>query len=627
MSASGDDAALDAALRRVWGSPPGIHGFLTNVNHKSVGVRFMVTSFVFFLVGGLEALVMRSQLLRPEGQLLSPERYNQLFTMHGSTMMFLFAVPFFEGLAMYLVPLMIGARDMAFPRLNAFGYFVYLFAGVALHYSLIAGVAPDSGWFNYPPLSGPGYAPGVNIDYWVTMITFLEVAALVAAVELVVTILKQRAPGMALSRMPLFVWSMLVTAWMILFAMPPLVMASLMLGLDRIVGTHFFNVAAGGVPLLWQHLFWFFGHPDVYIILLPGLGVASTIVPVAARRPIAGYTAVALSTVAIGVLSFGLWVHHMYATGLPLLGMSFFSAASMMITIPSGIAIFAWIVTLWRGAPVLHAPALFVVGFIVIFLLGGLTGIMVASVPLDLQLHDSYFVVAHLHYVLIGTAMFPILAALHFWIPKMTGFTLREGLGRATFWLVFIGFHVTFFPMHELGLRGMPRRVYTYLPGLGWDAHNAVATLGAFALGAGVLVFLFNVGWSAAARRRAGEDPWNGATLEWTVASPPPAYNFLRIPVVNGRDTPGEARQVRALALDDPADVRRETLMTTVLGAAPERRLLLAGPSIWPFWLAVALSLAFLGALIDTRFVLLGGALALIALLGWNWPAKEGARR
>jgi cytochrome c oxidase subunit I+III len=613
-------------LQELWANPPGAWGFFTAVNHRSIGKRFMVTSVVFFFIGGTEALLMRWQLARPQGDVLSPEVYNQIFTMHGSTMMFLFAVPFLEGLAIYVVPLMVGTRDMAFPRLNAFGYWIYLFAGLALHYSLLTLQAPNAGWFNYVPLAGPGFSPGPNIDYWVTMIAFLEVSALAAAVEIVVTIFRQRAPGMTLSRMPIFVWSALVMGFMVIFAMPPLVIASLMLGMDRFLGSHFFHVALGGEPLLWQHLFWFFGHPDVYIMLVPCLGIVSAIVEVAARRRLAGYRYVVLSLITIGFLSFGLWVHHMYAAGLPLMGLGFFSAASMMIIIPSGVAIFAWIATLWGQRPKLHTHTLFVLGFILLIIMGGVTGIMVASVPFDWQVHDTFFVVAHFHYVLVGGIVFPIFAALYFWFPKVFGPRLSERLGRLNFALTFVGINVTFFPMHALGFLGMPRRVYTYLPGLGWEGLNLLATGGAVLLGLAGAVFLVNVAVSLRWGKPAGEDPFEGSTLEWATSSPPPPYNFAILPRVEGlcplwEEDPFEDGGYLEHP-DDTAAPPRQTLVTSTVWAVPEHRLLLPGPSPWPFWLASALTFGFLGAMADLSLLLIGLALAGLTLFGWHWPGE-----
>jgi cytochrome c oxidase subunit 1 len=603
------------------------------VNHRVVGARYMATAFIFFILAGINALVMRAQLAQPDLALVSPELYNQLFTMHGTTMMFLFAVPMVEGFGIYFVPLMIGARDMAFPRLNAFGYWVFLFAGVVLFVSFAAGFAPDGGWFNYVPLTGPGYSPGVNIDYWTTMITFLEVAALVAAVELIVTIIKLRAPGMSLGRMPLFVWSILVMSFMIVFAMPPLMVASVMLMLDRVVGSHFFNAAAGGDPLLWQHLFWFFGHPEVYIVLVPALGVVSSIITVFSRARIIGYPYIVLSIVAIGFLSFGLWVHHMFATGIDLLGMNFFTAASMMIAIPSGIQIFAWIGTMWSGKVQLDTPMLFVLGFIFIFVLGGLTGVMVAAIPFDWQVHDSYFVVAHFHYVLIGGVVFPLFGGFHYWLPKITGRMLNERLGKWTFWIMFVGFNAAFFFMHLLGFMGMPRRIYTYLPGLGWDLYNLISTIGAFVLAFGILLFIVNVLYSRRYGKEAGNNPWDANTLEWATSSPPAQYNFRNLPIVRSLDPlwdqpwradyddleTGEGEHV-TLPIQQG---QRDTIATTMLDAQPDYRVVLPKPTAWPLLLALAVSFTFISTMINLILVPVGALLTYGAILGWTWPREE----
>jgi cytochrome c oxidase subunit I+III len=617
-----------------WGTPPGFGGWLSAVNHRMVGKRYLVTAVVFFFLAGLEAMLIRVQLAAPGMEVLGPERYNQIFTMHGTTMMFLFVVPFLEGLGIYLVPLMIGARDMAFPRLNAFGYWIFLFSGVLLHLSFLAGTAPNAGWFNYVPLSGPGFSTGMNIDYWVALITFLEVAALVAAVELIVTIFNQRAAGMSLSRMPLFVWAILVMAFMIIFAMPPLVVASMLLGLDRLAGTHFFNAMAGGDPLLWQHLFWFFGHPDVYIMLVPALGIVTAIVQVCARRPVTGYTLLAVSFISIGFISFGLWVHHMYAAGLPVLGMNFFTAASMLITVPSGITIFAWIFTLLRGRVQLNTALLFCVGFIMLFILGGITGIMVASVPFDLQVHDTYFVVAHFHYVLIGGVVFPIFAAIYFWFPKITGLMLGERLGRAQFWLFFVGFNLTFFPMHILGLQGMPRRVYTYLPEVDWGDLNLLATVGAFVMGLGGVVFLVNLVVTLGFGKAAPPNPWGADSLEWATASPPPQYNFERLPVVFGRnplwESPhptdadlGEGYAWREV-LADAHKAERAVLVTSALEARPRYVFLVASPSLWPLWTASALTVAVVGVIWHPVLLVGGLVFTGVGLIGWHWPSQQG---
>ncbi|HEX7771660.1 MAG TPA: cbb3-type cytochrome c oxidase subunit I, partial [Pyrinomonadaceae bacterium] len=478
------DEELSAAMERekkelekTWACPTGIRGWFTDTDHKTIAIRYIVTAFVFFVLGGLEAALMRIQLARPENHFLSPDKYNQIFTVHGTTMMFLFAVPIMTAMGIYLVPLMVGARDVAFPRLNLFGYFIYLTGGIFLYTGFFLNTGPDAGWFSYVPLSGPGFSPGKRVDIWAQMITFTEISALVGAIVVIGTAFKMRAPGMTLNRIPLFVWAQVITGFMIIFAMPAVMLASGTLASDRLIDTHFFNPAEGGDAILYQHLFWFFGHPEVYIIFIPALGFISPIVVTFARRKIFGYLPMVLSLIATGFIGFGLWAHHMFATPIPQMGQSFFSAASMMIAIPSGIQIFCWIATLWGGRLNFKTPLYFVLGFFVIFVLGGLTGVMQASVPLDLQLHDTFFVVAHFHYVLIGGAVFPLFGAFYYWFPKWSGRMLSEWAGRWNFWLMFIGFNLVFFPMHILGLNGMPRRVYTYLPETGWGTLNLIASI------------------------------------------------------------------------------------------------------------------------------------------------------
>ena len=616
-------------LDRTWQSPGGFFGWFTQVNQRKIGLRFIVTAFIFFLLAGVLALLMRLQLITPENGLIGPELYNQLFTMHGTTMMFFFAVPAMEGFGIYLAPLMIGTRDMAFPRLNAFGYYVYLIAGIVLYLALLLGAAPDDGWFSYVPLAGKQYSPDMAADVWTTMITFIELSALAAAVELIVTILKQRAPGMTLNRMPLFDWSILVMAFMIVFAMPSVIVASILLALDRTFDTLFFVAEAGGQPLLWQHLFWFFGHPEVYIILVPALGMISAIISTFTRRPIFGYSAVVLSLVAIGFLSFGLWVHHMVATGLPQLGLSFFTAASMMIAIPSGIQIFCWIVTLWGAKIRFATPMLFILGFFAIFVLGGLTGVMVASVPFDRQVHDSYFVVAHFHYVLIGGAVFPLFGALYYWYPKLFGRLMSERLGRWSCALMFVGFNITFFPMHQLGFEGMPRRVYTYLEEMGWGPLNLLATIGALILAIGVLLTLINAVHAYRRGQPASANPWGAETLEWATDSPPANYNFARIPVVDSlsplwrKDRPGEVRSADELGAVVGLRVdRREVLATSVVDAQPQTVVVLPNPSIWPFLLALAVASGFIGFMFDPWFFVFGFFGSFFMIVGWLWPHR-----
>jgi cytochrome c oxidase subunit I+III len=609
-------------LEETWRSPSGLWGVLTTVNHKYVARRFVATTMTFFVLGGVLALLMRWQLRRPENTFIGPDLYNQLFTMHGTTMMFLFAVPIMQALGLYLVPLMIGTRNIALPRLNSFGYWIFLFGGMFLYVSFLLNIGPDAGWFNYPPLSGPEYSPGKRIDVWAQLVNFTEISALVGAIELIVTIFKLRAPGMSLNRLPLFCWAQLITSFMVIFAMPSVMMASNFIALDRLVATHFFNPAEGGDAILWQHLFWFFGHPEVYVIFIPALGFVSAIVETFTRRPVFGYTAMVLALVATGFIGFGLWVHHMFATPIPQMGQSFFTAASMMIAIPSGVQIFCWIATIWLGRPQWKTPLLFVVAFIVIFVLGGLTGVMLASVPLDLQVHDTFFVVAHLHYVLIGGSVFPLMGALHYWYPKVTGRLLSESIGRWTVALMFIGFNLTFFPMHQLGINGMPRRVYTYVPDTGWGPLNAVATAGALTIGVSVLLFLVNAAWALRRGAIAGHNPWGGATLEWATSSPPPPYNFHPLPVVEGRmalwDRSAEPPHVVGIRSDC-----REVLVTRVLDAVPDHRTEMPAPSIWPLLSALSVGLMFVMTLFTPWGLVIGGTIATAAVIMWFWPKRS----
>jgi cytochrome c oxidase subunit 1 len=606
-------------LEETWRHHPGLWGWLRSVDHKAIGLRYIITAFVFFLLAGLEAAVMRAQLARPENTVLGPDAYNQYFTMHGTTMMFLFAVPIMQAVGLYLVPLMIGARNVAFPKLNAYGYWVYLFGGAFLYVMFFLNTGPDVGWFAYVPLSGPEFSPGKRADVWAQSITFTEIAALAASVEIIVTVFKMRAPGMTLNRMPLFVWAMLVQAFMVLFAMPWVATASQFLAMDRLVGTHFFNQAEGGDPLLWQHLFWFFGHPEVYIIFIPALGFVSSIVATFTRRPVFGYPAMVLSLVATAFLGFGLWVHHMFATGLPQMGESFFTAASLMIAIPSGVQIFCWIATIWDGRPRFTVPFLWVLGFVVTFIIGGFTGVMIASVPFDQQVHDTYFIVAHFHYVLIGGAVFPLFGAFYYWFPKVTGRMLSERMGRWQFLLFVVGVNLTFFPMHQLGFEGMPRRVYTYLPETGWGNLNLLATMGAVTIAVSVLLFLINVARSLTAGAPAGEDPWGADSLEWATASPPRPYNFALVPVVDGRAPLWHHPEGLPALAGLRTDVR-DVLVTTLLDAEPDSRHRHPEPTIWPFLAAVATAITFITLIFTPWGAVIGFPLLFVAFVGWAWP-------
>jgi cytochrome c oxidase subunit 1 len=614
-----DRPALEAALGETWKTPSGFWGALATVDHKIIGRRYIFTAFVFLALGGVLAILIRLQLAQPEARVLGPDRYNQIFTMHGANMMFLFAVPVMEAMAVYLVPLMVGTRNIAFPRLNAFSYWMFLAGGTLLWIAFALDMGPDVGWFAYVPLSGPQYAAGKRADIWAQMITFTEVSALAVAVEIVVTVFKQRSPGMSLDRIPLFVWSMLVTSFIIIMAMPAIMIASTCLILDRLVGTHFFNPAEGGDVLLWQHLFWFFGHPEVYIIFLPAVGMVSTMVPAFARRPVFGYLALVMALVATGILAFGLWVHHMFVTGLPRLGESFFTASSMAIAVPAGVQIFCWLATLWDGRPVFKTPLLFVVGFIITFVIGGLTGVMVASVPFDTQVHDTYFVVAHFHYVLIGGAVFPLLGAIYYWYPKMTGRMMSERLGKWAFWLIFVGFHLTFFPMHILGLQGMPRRVYTYQPDMPWHGLNIFVSLSAVILAAGFLVFFIDAIRAARSGALAGDNPWEAPTLEWATSSPPPSYNFVHIPVVGGSNPLWETSDLLSVATGLRTD-RRELVVTTLTTASPEAREASPRNSIWPLWTAMATSVMLIWSIFTPWAVVWGSIPVAVALIGWFWP-------
>ncbi len=629
----GRPEARNEAVETIWRDAPGLAGFFSTVDHKRIGMRYIYTAFVFFFVAGLQALVMRAQLTTADADVVSPEIYNQLFTMHGTMMIFLFNTPVLAGFGNYILPLQLGTRDMAFPRLNAFSYWVFLLSGIFMISSLLIGKAPDGGWFAYVPLTEKAYSPGINMDFWGLGVAFAGISTTVGAVNFIVTTFKMRAPGMTVDRLPMFVWSILSMAFMVIFAVPAVTVASLLLEADRLFGTAFYNAEQGGSPLLYQHLFWFWGHPEVYILFVPATGMISMIIPVFSRRPLAGYTWAAASLIAIGFISFGVWVHHMFATGLPALAMSFFSAASLIIAIPSGVLFFCWIATMWRGRVEWTTPMLFALGFMLIFLLGGITGVMVSVLPFDWQVHDSYFVVAHFHYVLNGAVVFPIFGALYFWLPKMTGRMLDERMGKWSFWTMFVGFNVAFFPMHILGFLGMPRRMYTYPEGLGWEALNVIITVGSAMFGLGTLLTVVAVVRSRTRGKQAGPNPWDADSLEWaTASSPPPHYNFEAIPIIAGRHPLWEAEPVRdAESGDDsatraygpPGAVRRETPVTTGLDANPEETMTIPGETYVPFVLALGLAGIFLGLLVEATLVgIVGLLLAAAGLVTWGWRTE-----
>jgi cytochrome c oxidase subunit I len=606
-------------LERTWRDPGGFVGWFSHVDHKSLGRRYIVTAFVFFLLAGLLAALMRLQLSRPDNSFLSPDLYNQIFTTHGTTMMFLFAVPVMQGLGIYFLPLMVGARAIAFPRLVAFSYWMFLFGGIFLYVSFFLNAGPDVGWFSYPPLAESLYTPSKRADVWAQLITFTEVASLAVAVSLITTAFKLRAPGMTLNRVPIFVWAQVVTSFMVLFAMPSVMLASTALILDRLVGTHFFDVEHRGDALLYQHLFWFFGHPEVYIIFIPGAGLVSTIVSTFSRRPIFGYLAIALSLVATAFMGFGLWVHHMFATGIPQLGRSFFTAASIVIALPTGIQFFCWIATMWSGRIVLKMPMLWMLGFFGIFLIGGLTGVILAAVPVNIQLHDTFFVVAHFHYVLIGGAVFPLFGAIYYWFPKITGRLLSERAGQIVFGLMFVGFNVTFFPMHVLGLHGMPRRIYTYPAAMGWGSLNLLASAGAVLMTLAVILFLADVVRALRSAERAPDNPWDASTLEWATSSPPSHSNFLRLPTVAGRDPLWENPPDQPVVVGLRSGIR-DVLVTHVLDAEPDHRSEFPTPSIWPLVTALATTALFIGSIFTPWAVVWFAGPLFIAMVGWFWP-------
>jgi cytochrome c oxidase subunit 1 len=512
----------------------GLVSWLTTVDHKRIGIMYVVTAFIFFLAGGLEALLMRTQLAKPENAFLSPDAYNQIFTMHGTTMIFLVVMPLSTGLGNFVVPLLLGTRDMAFPKLNALSYWTFFFGGLFMYSSFVFGGAPNDGWFSYAPLTEKAFSPTHGMDYWTLGLLLLGFATTIGSINFIVTIIQLRAPGMTMMRMPLFVWTTFITAFLAVFSLPSLTTALLLLLFDRQLGAHFFNVANGGSALLWQHLFWFFAHPEVYILILPAMGVVSEVIPVFSGKPLFGYGNVVFSTIAIGFLGFTVWAHHMFATGMPKASLLFFSADSFLIGVPTGIKIFAWLGTMWRGRLRFLTPMLFAIGFPILFVIGGVDGIHLAVVPVDWQVTDSYYVVSHIHYVLFGGAIFGLFAGIYYWFPKMTGRMLREGLGKLHFWLFFIGMNLVFMPMHILGLEGMPRRIYTYASGRGWDIWNLVETFGAFIIALGALVFIINFIVSMLKAPTNEADPWDAFTLEWATSSPPPAHNFDEIPTVHG---------------------------------------------------------------------------------------------
>ena len=521
----------------------GLVGWLTTVDHKRIGIMYAAFAIAFFLIGGLEALLIRTQLMVPNNRFISAQFYNELFTMHGTTMIFLAVMPLNAAFFNLLIPLQIGARDVAFPRLNTFSLWTFVAGAIILNVGWLSYVfpsikagAPDVGWFGYAPLTSKTFTPDYSTDLWILGLQVLGVSSIVASLNFIVTIINMRAPGLTMMRLPVFTWMALVTSFLLVLALPAIAIALVLVMFDRHFGTSFFEVAGGGQPILWQHLFWVFGHPEVYILILPPMGYVSEILPTFSRKPLFGYPIIVFSGVAIGFIGFGVWSHHMFTTGMGTVATAAFALATMAIAVPTGVKIFNWIGTLWGGQIMTRTPMMFALGFIWMFMLGGFSGIMHSAAPADAQQQDSYFVIAHFHYVLIGGATFALLAAIHFWFPKFFGRLVPEFWGKLSFWIIFVGFNVTFFPMHFLGLNGMPRRTWTYDANMGWNEGNFIATMGAYVLGLGIFTYFAVLIYTYFKGEKCGNDPWDARTLEWSIPSPPPEYNFKAIPTVHARD-------------------------------------------------------------------------------------------
>ncbi len=592
-------------------APPrsGVWDWITTIDHKKIGVLYGATALIFMLVGGVEVLIIRLQLAQPNGKVVSADVYNQLFTMHGTTMVFLVGMPMAVALFNYVIPLQIGARDVAFPRLNALSYWIFLFGGLFMNSSWLFGAAPNGGWFGYAPLTGPTYSPGLNIDFWVLGLQILGVASIMGGVNFITTIINLRAPGMKMMRMPLFTWMGFVTSFLLVTALPVLAVALFFQTFDRFWGTQFYVTSAGGDAFLWQHLFWLFGHPEVYILILPGFGIISDVLPTFARKPLFGYALVVYSGILIGFISWGVWAHHMFATGMGPIADSFFAVSTMIIAIPTGVKIFNWMATLYGGRISFTSAMMFAIGSIALFTIGGISGVWHASPPLDLQQTDTYFVVAHFHYVLVGGLIMAVFSGFYYWFPKLTGRFMSETLGKWHFWLFFIGMNMTFFIMHFAGLLGMPRRIFTYSPELNVGTMNLWETVGAFIQAAAVLVFVYNIIRSARKGEKAGPNPWNAHTLEWATTSPPAPYNFAELPVVHSREP----------MWDEPEAILARTTKV------PDSPVHMPSPSYWPILTAVGVSSTFILFLTHHWWApLIGLGFTMLMVINWAFePASH----
>ncbi|MQG18209.1 MAG: cytochrome c oxidase subunit I [SAR202 cluster bacterium] len=596
--------------------PTGILNWITTIDHKKIGVLYGVTAFILFLTGGIEALLIRMQLAAPGMDFVSPEIYNQLFTMHGTTMIFLAIMPMGAAFFNYLIPLQIGARDVAFPRLNAFSYWTFLAGAIMLKSSWFLGGAPNAGWFGYAPITEIAYNPGHGIDFWILSLQVLGIASLAAAFNFIVTIINLRAPGMTLMRLPVFTWMTLITSILLVLAFPVITVALIELMFDRFYGMNFFNPVRGGNPVLWQHLFWVFGHPEVYILILPAMGLVSEIIPTFSKKPLFGYPVVIFSGIVIGFMGWMVWSHHMFTVGLGAVANSIFAITTMLIAVPTGVKIFNWIATMWKGSIDFNKTAmLYSIGFIFLFIIGGLSGVMHSSAASDAQQQDTYFIVAHIHYVLFGGAIMALLGGVYFYFPKITGKLMDESLGKINFWLTFIGMNLTFFPMHFSGMDGMPRRIYTYTSEMGWDLWNLISTFGVFIMGAGILIFVLNIVYSYLRGKESGNDPWDARTIEWAIPSPTPEYNFKKIPLIHSVDAFWEFK--RNGTPIEPASGASEN-------SEDEKNIHLPQPSYWPMVVSIGIMLAAYGMIFGLPISILGTIIGFIGVYAWSLePVNE----
>ena len=586
----------------------GVWGWLTTVDHKRIGVLYGLTALVFLLIAGVEAGVIRAQLSSADNDLIGAARYNQMFTMHATVMIFMVIMPLSASFFNFIIPLAIGARDVAFPRLNALSYWLFLFGGILMHFSFVVDQVPDAGWFSYANLTEKPFSVDRGLDFWALGLLVLGTSSVAAALNFIVTIINMRAPGMNMMRMPVFVWMTLITSILLVLAFPVITVGLIELTMDRNFGTHFFIPAEGGDPILWQHLFWVFGHPEVYILILPAMGIVSEVLPTFSRKPLFGYPFIVFSGIVIGIMGWAVWSHHMFTVGLGPVANSVFTITTMLIAVPTGIKIFNWIGTLWKGSVEFTTSMMFALGFVALFIIGGLSGISHAISPSDFQQQDTYYIVAHLHYVLFGGSMFGIFAGVYFWFPKITGKMLNETMGKINFWLLFIGMNLTFFPMHFLGLNGMPRRIYTYSAEFGWENLNRLASVGYVVLFFGFLIFLINM-WQSRRSRPVGHDPWDAPGLEWSIASPPPVYNFAEIPQVEGRDQYWIMKE-KAEAAGTPI-TEPEPLVNPSTIHMPS-------PSYWPIFTGAGVALIAGGLLSHYAISFLGGAITVIGVIGWG---------